>query len=265
MNTITWEAEQKLGDGQLTYSALAISSSATYTAAVDENNHVHVWSTADGEELLVTNILTRYPVTKVQFSPNEKFVTSLSQGQVLTWEIASRARQQDLPGVNDFAYSKDNSFIAAGGEFFNLYLTDLQTGIMKSDIDADDVHAVAFSPDGTVIAVGTQRPMPQKTADLNYIWQYDLVNGKRMPMKFTDIPGLVNTLAFDLTGELLASGDAQGNLILWNLRDGGALIQFNEIASPPFNLKFSSDGTLLFVGGSDGTIIEISTSPDYSH
>ncbi len=263
LNTSTWETGMALGDGQFTYTSPAISSSGNYSAAVDNENHIHVWNTSNGEELLVSNVLTRFPITRVRFSPNEKFVTSLSEGQVLTWDIASGARMQDLPGVNDFAYSKDNTFIAAGGEFFNLYLTDLETGIMKSDIDADDVHAVAFSPNGAVIAVGARQPNSQKPEDSHYIWQYDLVNGKRSPMKFTGIPGQVNSLAFDLTGELLASADDQGNLIIWNLRDGSALIQFNEIAAPPFNLKFSANGSLLFLGSGDGTIIEVSTSPDY--
>ena len=261
LNTTTWQPEQKLAAGEFSYSALAISSQANFAAALDENNHIHVWDSKTGQEIRLIEPVTRFPIKKLKFSPDEKYISSLSAGQVLTWEISSGTKLKDLAGLNDFDYSPDNTLIAADSADFNLYLTEPKSGKMNAVLPADYVSAITYSPDGRMIAVGAQKIQPKERGLDNFIFQVDTQTKKRIPLELAKIPALVSNMVFSPDGDLLASSDLQGNVILWNLRDGKPLINFEEIVSPPATLKFSSDGTRLYVGSGDGAIGLIATSP----
>lgn len=106
------------------------------------------------------------------------------------------------------------------------------------------VNAVAFSPDGRLLATGGDD-------DLIIIW--DSASGHEL-RALVGHSGYVNSLSFSPDGRLLASGSSDSLIKLWDMT-GGAEIQtlaghkgiVNEVA-------FSPNGSILASAGEDGTI-----------
>jgi WD40 repeat protein len=257
----SWQPEQKFGTGDTRFNSIAISSQGTYAAAVDITNHIHIWKVSDGREIQTIGAITRAPIKKLIFSPDEIFISSLSEGQILTWDVTSGSRIRDLAGSNAFDYSPDGAVIASDSSDFNLYQAELKTGKMKAVIPGDFITAVRYSPDGRMIMVGAQKIQPKERGQLNLIYQVDTQTQKRTSLVLRDLPSLVVDMAYSPSGDLLASTDWQGNVIVWNLRDGKPLNFFEEIVLPPASLKFNSEGTLLYVIGGDSAIGTLSTRP----
>ncbi len=68
--------------------------------------------------------------------------------------------------------------------------------------------------------------------------------------------GLINTVAFSPEGNFAASGGADCNVILWNLKQGGTIAQRLTLHTSSVEaLTFSPSGKKLFSGSSDGTIL----------
>ena len=68
----------------------------------------------------------------------------------------------------------------------------------------------------------------------------------------------VGTVAFDRTGERLATGDASGQIKLWSVNSGGDLTLFREMPGHKGGvqtLAFAPDSRMLASGGHDRTVM----------
>ncbi|HEY1368570.1 MAG TPA: hypothetical protein VGF23_15725 [Gaiellaceae bacterium] len=111
----------------------------------------------------------------------------------------------------------------------------------------DAVRAVAFSPDGSVLASasddGTLR-----------LWNVRTHQGIGQPLRGHGDGG-VNGVAFSPDGTMLASGGDDGTVRLWDVRTRtqvGAALRAH--AKPVWTVAFSPDGTILASGHDDGTV-----------
>lgn len=261
LNTDTMEPELKLGSGNAFYTGVAISSRANYAAAVDTKNVIHVWKLSDGSQLQTIAAVTRFPIRKIIFSPDESAISSLSDGQILTWDVASGAKMKDLAGMLAFDYSPDSLSIASDSTDSNLYIGEPKTGKLKASIPGERITSINYSPDGRLIAVGAQKIQPKERGIVNLIYQIDLQTKEKLPVEINDDPAFFADTAYSPSGDMLASADWQGNVVIWSLRDGKLLSVFEEITFPPASLKWNVDGTLLYVASGDGTIAYIAANP----
>jgi WD40 repeat protein len=71
---------------------------------------------------------------------------------------------------------------------------------------------------------------------------------------FTETLGIPLTLTFSPDGQLLATGDVDRAIILWQVADGKKLLTLTGHASWVWSVAFSSDGKLLASGSDDKTI-----------
>ncbi|MGA4544250.1 alpha/beta fold hydrolase [Uniformispora flossi] len=107
------------------------------------------------------------------------------------------------------------------------------------------VRALAFSPDGTVLAVGTEKGL----------WLWDPVNGNALGGPLTGHKGMVNTVVFSPDGTLLATAGEDKSVCLRDPGTGtllGAPFKATK-ATTVFAAAFSPDSTLLATSG-DGVV-----------
>ncbi len=104
------------------------------------------------------------------------------------------------------------------------------------------INKVAYSPDGTRLAVGSSIG----------VWIYDMEKGKVLDL--FPMYG-VSCLAFSPDGKTLVSGSRRHNLVLWDITTGAPLRTFiNIYHSDVFSVAFSPDGKNLISGHDNGFI-----------
>ncbi|MGH9802530.1 MAG: protein kinase domain-containing protein [Blastocatellia bacterium] len=135
------------------------------------------------------------------------------------------------------------------------YLWKLVNSDLRTVFSANAIHAIALSPNGELIALGTQS---------NTVELLDVKNGQR-PELLGWHSGIVRAVAFSPDGKLLASSDAVGVVKIWNVE---ARREIRQIAghgnSIVHSIAFSPDGQTLATGGRDKTarLWEIATGKE---
>ncbi len=102
------------------------------------------------------------------------------------------------------------------------------------------VLAVAFSPDGKLLATG----------DVNHEIQLWRVADGQLLLTFTVQAGWIWSVAFSPDGKLLA-GSANQSVQLWDVQSGALVQSLNGYSDRVFSVAFSPDGQLLATGSED--------------
>ncbi|HEX6074315.1 MAG TPA: WD40 repeat domain-containing protein, partial [Micromonosporaceae bacterium] len=108
------------------------------------------------------------------------------------------------------------------------------------------VYAVAFSPDGRLLATGSD----DRTVRL-----WDPATGDPIGRPFTGHTDWVRAVAFSPDGRLLASGGDDKTVRLWDPATGGPIGRpLTGHTGPVWAVAFSPDGRLLASGSYDKTV-----------
>jgi RNA polymerase sigma factor (sigma-70 family) len=187
-------------------------------------------------------------------------------GEVCVWDVASGNLLHKLPTPMmdnwSLALSEDGKWIAAGGwagaDGLNrknqVMVWDLATGKVKYEWTDPNmvgaVTAVAFSPDGKLVATGGGNDATIR------VWDMQTGNLKHL-LKGHEIRRLV----FSPDGKTLASAGMDGKIILWDVameKTRATILAHgkDDKGRGPFLLDvvFSSDGRTLATSGGDGTM-----------
>jgi WD40 repeat protein len=185
-----------------------------------------------------------------------------ANGVVGLWDLASQklvaSFQLFTNNVRVLALSPNGQYLAAADQDSNgLYSSVLGVWDISARprllrrlwvrrVDDSTVSAMAFSPDGQVLAAARSG-----TNTLIEVWEP--ATGRELKGIPNASAGMIQTVSFSPDGALLASAGVEGRVNVWDFAKRRLKFPLDG-HSDVESLTFSADGTQLFSGGSEGVI-----------
>ena len=234
----------------------------------------HSISTPMSDELIrITDVRTGRELTKTKghgpnlaFSPDGKTV-AFDHGVIIRlWDTETgKTLEISLVDPNDIynaslddtsevlAFSPDGKKFVNGTWGGDVHLWNPETGEALTTFfraepqeghhGRDTIRALAFSPDGAMLAVGSDTHI-----------RIRLLAGERQ-IGFKNVSGQTEVLVFSPDATVLVIGRRNGGIELWDITTGDQLTTLEGHIGPVETLVFSPDGRTLVSTGQDGTIL----------
>ncbi len=176
----------------------------------------------------------------VVFSPDGTLLAagskSSAEPKIILWDVANRKQIATFEGTAPLMFSPDGSLLAVGFRVSEIKLWDVRTQREVAELpgNTSQINAVAFSPDGTILAYGGW-------IDVDIIL-WDVTNRKQS----ATLEG-ASPVVFSPDGTILAAQATDRTIILWDVASRDKIIAFSG-PSDANSLAFSPDGTILVSG-----------------
>jgi hypothetical protein len=181
-------------------------------------------------------------VTSLVVSPDRGLAASgASDGLVRIWDVETRSPSPFLlrhPAgpINALAFSSDGRWLVSAGPG-SARVHELATGSLVNEIEVEgDATAVAFAPDGRIVAVGD-------AAGNIILASPDATQG----VLTVRLRSPVTSLRFGETTSILASGTSDGNLVFWDTLEARATEAAISFAGPIAWIDFASADTEVYL------------------
>jgi WD40 repeat protein len=247
---------------------VAYSPDGTRIAAPGPENAAIIWDAETGKQLVTMRGHTD-TIHGIAFSPDgSRLATSSADLTVRVWDVGTGKELFKMTemghgdgvigatfsGIMAVVFSPDGEQLASAGADGTTILWEAATGnpvqILTNLRTSTNVGVgftnLAFSPDGTRLATGTENLASEEVAT---IW--DLATGERV-LDFV-MPTRVWGLAFSPDGEKLVLAATGGSLKMWSAVTGEDLFSFSGHTATVGDIAFSPDGSQLASVSSDVT------------
>ncbi len=242
--------------------ALAFTPDGKRIASGASDNRIRLWDAADGKEVRCLEghgrpqggekAEWRNGIYALVFTPDGR--TLISRGvdeTVRVWDVATGAERRRVDGVPGSAWalalSPDARVLAVPVADFQkgmgeVRLAEVATGKeVRRLARGGVVNCVAFSPDGSLLAVGVGEQDWQRPGDIKLC---DAATGKEL-RTLRGHRRWVNAVVFSPDGKALASGSLDASPRLWDVASGAPRRTFGDGRMPVRAAAFSPDGKLL--------------------
>lgn len=218
-----------LGDRNSTITSLAFSPDGQYLAAGTQEGNAKIWRLAN-QQLGYDMDGQTGRVIKIRYSADSRRIAIGTQHSVWVWELRDKVfvrvavRELQGDGPVDLDISPDAKWAALAMQDRTVWLQNIQSGKVVLRVENEDKNlvSVTFSPDGTVLAVGS-------SDGSLHLWK--LVEDGKGALRAIYVENLahpngVSKVAFSPDGNLLASLTLDGILQTWSLPEGPVLDTF---------------------------------------
>jgi WD40 repeat protein len=222
-----------------------------WSALSAENGITYLWNFSKGEVIPLGN---PRPASKADFSAEfspRGGILAAADGlpgivRLIDLETLASRTEFHVMGVRALAFSPDGKTLAAGGNGV-LLIADMESGVSRTIAVPSRITSLAFiqpAENGTLLLAGGLED------GSILVWDPDN----------PDTPGELSASgnpavwSLAVSGSLLAAGNDQGDIRVWEMTHGILLRTLSGYMSSVFALTVSPDGTLLAAGGIQGTI-----------
>jgi WD40 repeat protein len=218
-NTVNGIMERSFGGAEGEVTAVAVSRNGILVAAGGTDKSVRLYTLADAKQQGV--LQTASAIRSLAFSPdNQKLVAACDDGSLPTWNVVYSPGQ---PISADFG--KPGLAFAHGA------------GLTKAAFGVDSTTLYAIGRDKTIV-----------------VWKLS----SDVPIKNLAHANLVDAVAFNASGTLLATGSHDGTLRIWDVAKGQQVRQITAHKVPMMSqiycLAWSPDGKQLVSGSLDHSL-----------
>jgi WD40 repeat protein len=246
---------------------LAFNAMGTRLATAGVDCKVRVWDWPSGNHLETLDEHTDM-IQCLAFSADGALLASGSQSCVVVWDVAT-LRKRSLPlqtaGGGLLGFTPDGRALVAGPH--NLPAGQ-KRAFKRWDVETEDLSP-PITPDGRALVARPHNLVGRLSRDGHtvYLMSYDppdarlgaydaVTGGDRFPNQGHSVPVLC--VAFSPDGRMLASGDIDGRVCLWDLEHkAGGFLSPRPLTGddrPVWAVAFSPDGRLLACSSIGGTI-----------
>ena len=195
------------------------------------------------------------------FRPKHPDALAVAYGRAYLWNVATGRRIATFtdppyayaPGIRDVravAFSPDGSMLATGDDNGNAYVWNVATGRRIATL-TDFAHSMSVG----AVAFSPDGSTLAAGDDSGSAYVWDVATGHRIAT-LTDPNSLglgVRAVAFSPDGSTLAAGDDNSNAYVWNVATGRRIATFTDPNSISVGaVAFSPDGSMLAAGDDNG-------------
>jgi len=209
-----------------------------------------VWNTQNGK-ILFESKSHEPEAGGIAFSPDSKEVATGGGDQTIKlWDMSDSTLRLTIPIKDDFiwdiAYHPNGGSFAAVGSTGMIRMYDRKTGKVLASWDAGlgELSAVAFSPDGSRLAVVSNQGNDAKIWDVATRKELLTLKGH------TDINWGVE---FSPDGTRVITSGSDGTARVWDAATGKILLTLSGHTSTVVKARFSPNGKRIATAAKDGT------------
>ncbi len=223
----------------------------SYLVTNEKDTTLSFWNPETGE-LIATQEVADRPYS-LAVMPDDSGVVIGGHKTLTLWDPYNAKALQTLEessgSIKRLILSPDSSSLAAITETHHLILWNPKTGEQLATAKAFDVgkEYADFSPDGSLLVIGAKQEDDQRILLL-----VDAHSGETLRLQPIDS---IRIVRFSPDGSLLATGGWDGELMLWDGRNGNWLRSLRGHANSVDQVLFSADGSRLATRSWDGALI----------